>query len=100
MVAVNYEKEGNGGCVLSIYPNPCPSQCNVVLTDCNNADSPEITVELLDAGGNKVFSKIPMRVDKGSFSFPIDAKNNLKPGVYIVRGVSNKENYIKKIIIQ
>lgn len=99
LVAVNYEKNSTG-CVLTVYPNPCTSECTIDLTECDNSESPEINVELVDALGSKVFSKVPLRDDKGSFSFSFDSKNNLKPGIYIVRGVSKKENYTKKIIIK
>lgn len=99
LVAVNYEKNSTG-CVLTVYPNPCTSECTIDLAECDNSESPEINVELVDASGSKVFSKVPLRDDKGSFSFSFDSKNNLKPGIYIVRGVSRKENYTKKIIIK
>ena len=57
-------------------------------------------MELLDAGGNKVYSKVPSRDDKGSFNFQIDTQNNLAPGVYIVRGASKKESYMQKMIVR
>ena len=99
MLAINFEKTSSG-CVLTVYPNPCSSECSIDLVDCDNNENPDINVELIDAAGNKVFSKVPVRDDKGSFSFALDTNNNLKPGVYIVRGVSRKENYTKKIIIK
>lgn len=99
LVAVNYEKNSTG-CVLNVYPNPCTSECTIDLADCDNNDNPEINVELLDVSGSKVFTKVPLRDEKGSFSFSIDSKNNLKPGIYIVKGVSRKENYTKKIIVK
>lgn len=98
-IAIEYSKSGNG-CILSVYPNPCSSECIIDLSGCDDDASPEINVELLDAAGHRVYSKVPARDDKGSFSFTIDSKNNLKPGVYIVRGQSRKENYSKKIIIK
>ena len=88
------------GCVLKVYPNPCMGLCNVELTDCDNEESPEIEVQVLDAAGNKVYSRIPERDSKGSFSLSIDTHNNLKPGVYIVRGHSKSEQYNKKVIVK
>ena len=99
LVAVDFEKNSSG-CVLTVYPNPCTSECTIDLAECDNSESPEINVELVDASGRKVYSKVPLRDDKGSFSFTFDSKNNLKPGIYIVRGVSRKENYTKKVIIK
>lgn len=98
-ISVEFSNTGNG-CVLSVYPNPCSSECVIDLSGCDDDASPEINVELIDAAGHKVYSKVPARDDKGSFSFTVDANNNLKPGVYIVRGHSRKENYSKKIIIK
>jgi hypothetical protein len=98
-IAVEYSKSGTG-CILTVYPNPCSSECKIDLSGCDDQTSPEINVELLDAAGNKVFSKIPVRDDKGSFSFTVDSNNNLKPGVYVVRGTSKRENYSKKMIVK
>jgi hypothetical protein len=98
-IAVEYSKTGSG-CVLTVYPNPCSSECMIDLAGCDDEASPEINVELLDAVGNKVFSKVPARDNKGSFSFTVDSNNNLKPGVYIVRGTSRKENYSKRMVIK
>ena len=100
IVAVDYQKQEGGGCVLKVYPNPCMGQCNIDLADCDNKESSEIDVELVDAVGNRVFSKVPYRDEKGSFSFSIDTENNLKPGIYIVRGVSKNETYNQKVIIK
>lgn len=100
LIAIDYRNTSTG-CVLKVYPNPCMGgPCNVDLAECDNEESPDITVELIDATGNKVFSHIPERDSKGSFSLTIDKTNNLKPGVYIVRGVSKSEQYNKKVIIK
>ena len=100
LIAVDYQ-ETSSGCVLKVYPNPCMGgPCNVDLAECDNEESSEMTVELIDASGNKVYSNIPERDSKGSFSLSIDKTNNLKPGVYIVRGVSKNEQYNKKMIIK
>ena len=100
LIAVEYQNTATG-CVLKVYPNPCMGgPCNVDLTECDNEESPDITVELLDAAGNKVYSHVPERDSKGSFSLSIDKTNNLKPGVYVVRGISKTEQYNKKVIIK
>lgn len=100
MVAVYYERQPGGGCILKVFPNPCVGQCTVALTDCIDAEDPEINVELIDAAGNKVYSKIPYRDEKGSFNFQIDTENNLTPGVYIVRGINKKESYSQKLLVK
>lgn len=99
LVAVEFKRTASG-CVLKVYPNPCMGLCNVELAECNNEESSEIEVELIDAAGNKVYSHIPERDSRGSFSLSIDTKNNLKPGVYIVRGYSKSEQYNKKVIVK
>jgi hypothetical protein len=99
LVAVDFKRTAKG-CVLKVYPNPCMGLCNVELAECDSDDSPEIEVEVIDAAGNKVYSHVPERDSKGSFSLSIDTKNNLKPGVYIVRGQSRSEQYNKKVIVK
>jgi hypothetical protein len=100
IIAIEYQNTATG-CVLKVYPNPCMGgPCNVDLAECDNEESPEITVELIDAAGNKVYSHVPERDTRGSFSLSIDKTNNLKPGVYVVRGVSKSEQYNKKVIIK
>lgn len=99
-VAVYYESKSDGGCILKVFPNPCIGQCNVSLEDCDNTGSPEIAVEIMDAAGNKVYSKIPYTDEKGLFNFQIDTENNLKPGIYIVRGANKKTSYAQKLIVK
>ncbi len=90
----------NGDCILKVFPNPCMGQCNVVLEGCDNSANPDIEVEVIDAVGNKVYSKVPYTDDKGLFNFQIDTENNLKPGIYIVRGASKKSTYTQKLIVK
>lgn len=100
IVAINYENDQNGGCVLKVYPNPCPGRCNVDLSGCDMQEAPEIKVEMMDAAGNKVYSTVPYRDDKGGFSLSLDTENNLKPGVYIVTGLSKNEKYSNKLLVK
>ncbi|PCH99284.1 MAG: hypothetical protein COB85_00145 [Bacteroidetes bacterium] len=100
IVAINFEKNSDGSCVLRVFPNPCIGQCTIDLTGCEHNENAEIKVEMIDALGNLVYSKIPYRNFDGSFQFSIDTGNNLKPGVYIVRGTSQTESYSEKIIVK
>ena len=100
MVVVNFEKNSDGSCILRVFPNPCIGQCTIDLSECEHNESAEIKVEMIDALGNLVYSKIPYRQFDGSFQFSIDSSNNLKPGVYIVRGASQSESYTKKVIVK
>jgi len=100
MVAVSYELNADGSCVLKVFPNPCIGRCTVNLSECEHNENADIKVEMIDAAGNLVYSKIPFREFDGSFQFNIDSGNNLKPGVYIIRGTSTSESYHKKVIIK
>jgi len=100
IVAVNFEQTSDGSCVLKVFPNPCLGQCTIDLTDCKHNESADIKVEMVDAAGNLVFSHVPYRDFDGSFQFNIDVGNNLKPGVYIIRGASSSESYQNKVIVK
>lgn len=99
-ITIHYEKKDNGGCVMKVYPNPCMGRCNVVMEGCDDSEKDFIEVEMLDASGIKVHSHVPVREQNGNFNFEIDTQNYLKPGVYVVRGVNNKEKYTKKVIVK
>ena len=82
-------------CKFKVRPNPCPRQCNISVTDCDDQD---IAVAMVDALGNEVYSKIPITGNGNSFS--LDANNNLAPGVYIVMGSSKNQSFNQKIVVQ
>jgi hypothetical protein len=84
-------------CVLHVYPNPCQEECTVTLTDCPEGEG-LVRVELLDATGRQVSTILP--ADNNTTRLHVDTANNLKPGVYIVRGVSSKKNYQKKVVLK
>jgi len=100
IVAVNFERNTDGSCVLKVFPNPCFGKCTIDLTECKHNESADIKVEMVDASGNLVFSHVPYRDFDGSFQFNIDVGNNLKPGVYIIRGASSTESYQNKVIVK
>ena len=100
IVALNLERNSDGSCVLKVFPNPCIGQCTIDLSDCKHNENADIKVEMVDASGNLVFSHIPYRDFDGSFQFNIDVGNNLKPGVYIIRGSSSTESYRSKVIVK
>jgi len=100
IVAINLERNSDGSCVLRVFPNPCIGQCTIDLSDCKHNENADIKVEMVDATGNLVFSHIPYRDFDGSFQFNIDVGNNLKPGVYIIRGSTSTESYRSKVIVK
>jgi len=100
IVAVNLERNEDGSCVLKVFPNPCIGQCTVDLSECKHNENAEIKVEMIDAAGRLVYSNVPYRDFEGSFQFNIDTSNNLKPGVYIVRGTGGSEAYHSKVIVK
>ncbi|MBL4754890.1 MAG: T9SS type A sorting domain-containing protein [Flavobacteriales bacterium] len=100
IVAVNLERNADGSCVFKVFPNPCIGQCTVDLSECQHNENAEIKVEMIDAAGRLVYSSVPYRDFEGSFQFNIDTSNNLKPGVYIVRGTSGSESYHSKVIVK
>lgn len=99
LVAVEIEQT-NTGCVLSVYPNPCVPQCKVVMDGCpENADG-TIQLDVLDASGSLVQSTTKTTDSNGGFTYSIDGSSALKPGVYIIRGVSAKSVYQSKAVIK
>lgn len=88
------------GCILTVFPNPCQGNCTVNFTDCPQDNSGYITLQMIDANGQIVSEQIPERSTEGGFTAHIDTENNLKPGVYIVRGVSSKKAYAQNAVIK
>jgi hypothetical protein len=98
-VAVEIPSSGknNSECVLNVYPNPCSEECMVSLSNCPEGEG-LINVQLLDANGRLVSTEISS--DNNTVRLYVDTANNLKPGVYIVRGVSSKKSYQKKVVLK
>lgn len=99
LIAVEFNSS-SPDCILSVFPNPCESDCVVKLSDCPDDKDGKIAVQLIDATGKAVTTTIPERDAQGGFSYALDVNNNLKPGVYIVRGVSSKSVYQQKAILK
>lgn len=97
--AVDITTVEDGQCVMTVYPNPCNAQCNVVLSECPDQAAANITVQVVDASGNVVMQEMPYRNYDGSFQYSIDKSNNLTPGIYFVRGVSEEEAYTEQVVI-
>lgn len=89
----------NGNCVLTVYPNPCPGNCRVKLSECPHGN-PEIRLMLADATGRVVSEMYDVRNFDGSFDIKIDKTNNLKSGIYIITASAGDENFSKKFIAQ
>ena len=100
LTSVEVESSGAGECVLAVNPNPCLGNCTVNLSECPANAASKITISMYDAAGNLVNSWLPSRNDDGGFSFHLDKTNNLKPGVYMIAGVSSSERYGERIIVK
>lgn len=100
IVSVEYNINKDGSCVLKVFPNPCKGTCTINLADCMHGESEEMTIEIVDAIGNKVYSQVPARDLDGGFSFSVNTNNNLAPGAYIISGRSSNEKYTKRVIVK
>ncbi|MDC3337231.1 T9SS type A sorting domain-containing protein [Flavobacteriales bacterium] len=85
-------------CVLIAYPNPCPGNCRVKLSDCP-IGSPKIQLMMTDATGHVVNEIYDTRNFDGSFDIKIDKSNNLKPGIYIITASIGENHFSEKIMI-
>ncbi len=85
-------------CKMSIRPNPCLGECQIVLEDCPQAARDGFTVYIYDALGNVVTTRTAPVADN-STSLTLDVNNVYKPGVYIVRGKLSKEKVIDEKVI-
>lgn len=99
IIAVEILGDSNG-CVLTVFPNPCQGMCTVNFTDCPEDKNGTINLEMINANGTVVSQQIPARNAEGGFTTTIDATDNLKPGVYIVRGNSSKKTYMNRAVIK
>ncbi|HLG02449.1 MAG TPA: T9SS type A sorting domain-containing protein [Bacteroidia bacterium] len=98
IIAVKYSPSVPKG-VLTFYPNPGYGNCTITLTDAP-ANGGTTTLEILDATGQIVYTMSPELNSKGGFTVTINADNNLKPGVYIVRSRSANAVYQQKAVIK
>ena len=69
-------------------------------SDCPDDNTGNITLQVIDANGRTVQQEVPARDADGGFTTRIDATNNLKPGVYIIRGTSSKKAYTQNAVIK
>jgi len=99
LIALNYNMEDDGTCILKVYPNPCIGGCNVDLADCPLNEN-EVNIQLYDAFGNQIVNRIKHKSTGNNISFHLNSSNNLSPGVYIVKSSTNSKNQSKKVIIK
>ena len=86
-------------CKLSIRPNPCMGQCQVVLDDCPQAMQNGFTIYIYDALGN-VVSTQTAPVSENNASITLDANSIYKPGVYVVRTKIDENTVLdEKVVI-
>ncbi len=99
VVAVDVPRGNEVKCELSVNPNPCMGKCNCEMNNCEGENINEIQIAVFDALGNLTYSSTPQNMDNGQMKFQYDVQNNIKPGVYIVRGSSGSKTYTKKVFI-
>ncbi len=84
-------KDRRKDCEMKVVPNPCSGNCKVRFKgDCEKRmEDGELQVRLYDIAGNRIQTNMER---SGGFSSElfIDTDENLSPGVYVVRAVSNK----------
>lgn len=99
IVALNNDGENTSECKISVNPNPCIGRCSISLDGCKEDVVKNLSFYLFDFLGNSVKTELPTGSD-GSTALTFDVNNNLKPGVYILKGVAFSKHYDKKVIIQ
>ncbi|MFB6257702.1 MAG: hypothetical protein ABEH38_03330 [Flavobacteriales bacterium] len=88
----NYEpSKEQGDCRMKIVPNPCKGDCHIRFSGgCKDRmKKGRLKVQLYDVSGNKVNANLKRSGGYDS-EFLIDTKEDMSPGVYIVRAVSKK----------
>lgn len=93
-----FSEEQEGGCVFTVYPNPCPGNCRARLSECPNG-APQLRLMMTDATGHIVNEIYDTRRFDGSFDIKIDKTNNLKPGIYIISATTGEQTYSEKILL-
>ena len=99
LIAVNYNQDEEGICILSVYPNPCVGTCTINLEDCPLADN-QVEVELYDTMGKKIVNRITPKNRDQDISFHLNANNNLSPGIYIVKSSASGKSQSSKVIVK
>ncbi len=98
-IVMQVELSASKECVLTVYPNPCPGQCKVKLSDCDS-DLPELRLMVTDATGHVVNQIYQTSELEYGFDLILDKNNNLKPGVYIISGTKGNRSFSDKVIIE
>ncbi len=99
VAAVSIPKSDETKCELVVNPNPCMGRCNCEMNNCAGENISEIQFAVFDALGNLTYSSAPQNMEGGQSKFVYDVQNNIKPGVYIIRGVGGSKAYDRKVII-
>lgn len=89
------QNELNREAELIIYPNPIKSG-KEFFVKLNNLNNENVTLNIYDIIGNKVFSK----VIEASGTLEVEIDTFINPGLYIVKAVYNDTSLIKKLIIE
>jgi phosphoglycolate phosphatase-like HAD superfamily hydrolase len=62
--------------------------------------SQEVLVVVYDELGRQSYSKVVFTDDNSENTFAIDPSAKLKPGIYMVTGISEKNTFVKRLIVK
>jgi hypothetical protein len=100
IIAVNCE--GSTNAAITVYPNPFDDEINIRF---DNIPDEEIKVEIYDAGGKLIYSKMHKRTDAIGSTDAINCVStitihigNILPGNYNVKIITKDKEYVNKLI--
>jgi hypothetical protein len=83
--------------LFNVYPNPCTDQCTVNLM--TNSDTENlIDIQLFDASGHQVLVAVE-KPGINQATLNLTASGELKPGIYIVKGITATQIYYTKLVV-
>lgn len=83
---------------LNVFPNPSNgSNINISIT---TEKTQEVLVVVYDELGRESYSKIIFTGENAENTFAIDPSGKLKPGIYMITATSEKNTYIKRLIVK
>ncbi len=100
VIAVDYRKNGKGECELEVNPNPCVPQCKLSLGECRPEPGNPFRVNVFDISGNRVSTDLNGRALKEGTSLHLNTRNNMAPGVYVVKASSGEEAHQEKVKVK
>jgi len=81
---------------FSVYPNPADEQITIRYLVENNS---RITVVLYKIDGTLMEKLADEYKSEGEYTDVFDLHNRIAPGIYMIRFISDEQNFIQKLII-